>query len=163
MNPYARIIKAERCAVPLDAILGQDAFSLERVLAVEPEFLEPAGDHDHDHHGSHGHGRGPKHYHDEEVQSVALSADRPLDGDRFMTWFREVLQTQGPTILRTKGILDFKGERRRYVVHGIHMLMDGDFLGPWKAGETPRSRLVFIGRDLDRAALETGFAATVAP
>jgi G3E family GTPase len=179
MNPYARIIPTERCAVPLDEILGKDAFSLERVLEQEPHFLEEDDhDHDHDHdHGHHDHGhddhahhdhghshgqKGLRHYHDEEMDSLSLKADTPLDPDRFMTWFREVLANDGPAILRSKGILNFAGEDRRYVVHGVHMLMEGDFIGPWKNGETRQSRLVFIGRHLDKDRLETGFKSTLA-
>ena len=39
INPYAKIIKTTRCAAPLDEILGLNAFSLKRVLEVEPDFL----------------------------------------------------------------------------------------------------------------------------
>lgn len=184
MNPYARIIPTERCQVPLDEILGKDAFSLERVLEQEPHFLEEDehdhhghDHHDHDHHGhdhhhhehdhqGHHHADEPKkglrHYHDEEMDSLSLTADTPLDPERFMAWFREVLANDGPAILRSKGILDFKGEARRYVVHGVHMLMEGDFIGPWKEGEARKSRLVFIGRHLDKDRLTAGFNAAVA-
>ena len=48
INPYAKIIKTTRCAAPLDEILGLNAFSLKRVLEVEPDFLESDHDHDHD-------------------------------------------------------------------------------------------------------------------
>lgn len=169
MNPYARIIRTERCRVPLDEVLGKDAFSLERILEQEPHFLEEDGHdgHDHGHHDHHGdgdghHRHGRKHYHDEEIDSVSLIADRPLDPELFMPWFQELLAEKGKDILRSKGILDLKGDRRRYVLHGIHMLTEGDFLGPWKEGEQHRSRLVLIGKDLDRAALEAGFRATIA-
>jgi G3E family GTPase len=146
LNPWARILRTERCRVPLDEILGKNAFSLDRVLEVEPHFLE-------EHHA---------HEHDEEMTSVSLVADRPLDPERFITWFRGLLAEKGGDILRSKGILDLAGETQRYVVQGVHMLLDGDLLGPWKPGEARRSRLVLIGRDLDRAALEAGFHATVA-
>lgn len=95
------------------------------------------------------------------MDSVSLTSEAPLDPDLFMTWFRDLLATDGPAILRSKGILSFAGEERRYVVHGIHMLMEGDFLDPWKQGENRRSRLVFIGRHLDKERLEAGFRKTV--
>ena len=146
MNPYARIIRTERCRVPLEEVLGQGAFSLERILESEPHFLE-------DHH---------HHHHDEAMGSVSLTADRPLDPERFMAWFQGLLAERGADILRSKGILDLAGESERYVVQAIHMIVDADLLGPWKAGTPRRSRLVLIGRDLDRAALEAGFRATIA-
>jgi G3E family GTPase len=56
-----------------------------------------------------------------------------------------------------KGVLNLKGEPRRYVFHGVHMIFDGQLERPW--GDAPRrNSLVFIGRSLDRQELEAGFA-----
>jgi G3E family GTPase len=143
INPYAKIIRTARCDAPLDAVLGLDAFSLERVLAVEPDFL--TSDHDHEH--------------DEDVTSLSLSADAPLDLEKFQTWFGRLLQTRGQDILRSKGILNFAGEADRYVFQGVHMLMDGAPMGPWPEGAPRVSRLVFIGRNLDGMGLREGFEA----
>ena len=38
INPYAKIIKTAHCTAPLTEVLGLDAFSLERILEVEPDF-----------------------------------------------------------------------------------------------------------------------------
>jgi G3E family GTPase len=143
INPHARVIRTERCAAPLDAVLGLDAFSLERVLATEPDFL--TSDHAHEH--------------DDDVTSVSLTADAPLDAEKFRDWFGGLLRTRGQDILRSKGILDFHGEPERYVFQGVHMLMDGAPLGPWPAGRPRVSRLVFIGRGLEGMGLAEGFAA----
>jgi G3E family GTPase len=71
------------------------------------------------------------------------------------------LQTLGQDILRMKGVLQFKGEPRRYVFHGVHMSFDGKLERPW--GDAARvSRLVFIGRQLNRAELAQGLAGCVA-
>ena len=142
INPYTKIIRTEHCAANLDEVLGLKAFSLDRVLEVEPDFL--TSDHDHEH--------------DDDVKSISLVADAPLDLDKFQIWFGQLLQTRGQDILRSKGILDFKGEDDRYVFQGVHMLMDGAPMGAWPEGSR-QSRLVFIGRDLDTMGLEDGFAA----
>jgi G3E family GTPase len=142
INPYARILRTERCGAALDEVIGLDAFSLDRVLAVEPDFL--TSDHDH--------------AHDDDVTSLSLTSDTPLDLDKFQTWFGKLLQTRGQDILRSKGILDFKGEDDRYVFQGVHMLMDGAPMGVWPEGAR-HSRIVFIGRNLDTMGLEEGFAA----
>ena len=142
INPYAKVIRTEQCAVPLDAVLGLNAFSLERVLAVEPDFL--TSDHDHEH--------------DDDVKSVSFTSDVPLDLDRFQAWFGQLLQDRGPDILRSKGILDFQGATERYAFQGVHMLMDGAPMGPWPDGALRVSRLVFIGRNLESMGLEEGFA-----
>ena len=112
------------------------------MLEVEPDFL--TSDHDHEH--------------DDDVKSISLVADAPLDLEQFQTWFGQLLQTCGQDILRSKGILDFAGEDERYVFQGVHMLMDGAPMGAWPKGAR-QSRLVFIGRDLDTMGLEEGFAA----
>ena len=142
INPYAKIIKTERCEASLDEVIGLNSFSLDRVLEVEPDFL--TSDHDHEH--------------DDDITSISLTSDVPLNSKKFQTWFGELLQTKGTDILRSKGILDFEGEDDRFVFQGVHMLMDGATMGRWPDGERV-SRIVFIGRDLDNMDLENGFAA----
>lgn len=177
MNPHARIVRTTRCDAPLEAVLDLRAFDLDRVLAEAPDFLNRDGfDHHHDHDHGHDHhdhcddpecGHDQHHHHhaspvhDDAVKSVSLSADRPLDGDRFMAWFRGLLAEHGGDILRSKGILDIAGEADRYVLQGVHMMMESDFRGPWPAGPK-RSRLVFIGRDLHKLDLKAGFEACLA-
>lgn len=142
INPYARIVRTKRCGVALDEVLGLDAFSLERVLEIEPDFLD--GDHDHEH--------------EEDITSISLRSEKPLEPALFNRWFGQLLSEKGQDILRSKGILHMKGEEQRFVIQGVHMLMDSSLLGPWPEG--PRvSKLVFIGRNLDTMALREGFEA----
>jgi G3E family GTPase len=133
-------------------------------------------DHGHDHHHHHDHGDNPAHgepghvhdehcghdhgqdgIHDTTVKSVSLRADTPIDARKFDAWIGELLATQGQNILRSKGILDFKGSDKRFVFQAVHMIKDGDFQRPWRSNEPRFSRLVFIGRELDRDALQKGF------
>jgi len=144
-NPTAEIHRAERSAVPLDRLLGLEAFSLERVLAREPEFLTNV-----------------EHGHDDELRSVSFEVTQPIDAVKFQTWIGQVLQEQGGDLLRTKGILDYAGEDRRFAFQAVHMIADGDFIGPWRDGEKRSSRLVFIGRNLNRPQLRRGFESCTA-
>ena len=49
-----------------------------------------------------------------------------------------------------------KGEPRRFVFQGVHMLFDSQPDRPW--GDMPRrNQLVFIGRNLDEAHMQQGF------
>ena len=82
-----------------------------------------------------------------------------MNPDRFFPWIQKVTQTDGPNILRLKGIIAFKGDEERYVVQGVHMIIEGDHQRAWKDGEKRESRLVFIGRDLDREKIEKSFLA----
>jgi G3E family GTPase len=172
INPYAKLHRTQRAKVPLDAVLGRNAFDLDRILDLEPDFLG-GDDHDHHHHHEHDHGHdqghapahahgGLKHYHDEEMQSIALHIDKPLDPDKFFPWVQDLVQKEGPNILRCKGILAFKDDDQRFVFQGVHMILDGDHQRPWQAGEKRDSRIVFIGRNLPGKMITEGFEGCIA-
>ena len=164
INPYARLHRTERCQVALADVLDRGAFDLDRILDIEPDFLEAGDDHDHDHdhghdhHHHHDHGHGLKHYHDEDMQSLSLRTDKPLDPNRFMPWLQNLVASEGQKILRSKGILAFHEDDDRYVFQGVHMMLEGDHQRKWKDDEPRESRLVFIGRELPEAAIREGFA-----
>jgi G3E family GTPase len=141
INPLARIVRATRADVPVETLLHQNAFDLARILEMEPAFLE------HDDHG-----------HTEGVYSASFEVARPIDMQKFQQWMGTLLQEKGGDLLRTKGILHVAGEARRFAFQAVHMMADGDFLET-EAGPEEKSRLVFIGRDLNRPQLRRGFEA----
>ena len=94
---------------------------------------------------------------------MALRAARPLDANKISRWLNELLAAKGPDILRAKGIIDVAGDERRLVFQAVHMILEGDFQRPWSDKDLRESRMVFIGRDLDEAALRSGFEACQAP
>ncbi|OAF05268.1 cobalamin biosynthesis protein CobW [Bradyrhizobium centrolobii] len=170
INPYAKLHRTERCSVALADVLDRGAFDLDRILDIEPDFLE-ADDHDHDHdhhhhdghdhHHHHDHGHGLKHYHDEEMQSLSLKTDKPLDPNVFMPWLQNLVQMEGQKILRSKGILAFHDDDDRYVFQGVHMMLEGNHQRKWKDGEPRESRLIFIGRELPEEAIRKGFESCI--
>ena len=146
INSQAKVLETVNAQAPLDQVLGQGAFDLDRILQIEPGFLSE-----------------DDHEHDDAITSISVSSDAPLDPSKFMPWLREVTATRGQDILRTKGIIAFPGEPKRFVVQGVHMLMSGDLQERrWAEGEPRTSRLVFIGRNLDHAELARDFAACAA-
>jgi G3E family GTPase len=172
LNPFARLFKTNLSApVPgsrlggplgpgpnprpgpenldLTSLLNQGAFDLQRLLEHEPDFLKQAesGTHEHSH---------------SEVASLSLTTDKPLNPGKFDAWMADLLATHGQNLLRTKGILNIQGEPRRFVFQAVHMMSDADFAQPWGPDEPRRSTLVFIGKNLDRAALRQGFLACTA-
>jgi G3E family GTPase len=165
MNPHALIHRTERCAIPLDRVLDRGAFDLDRILSLDPEFLEEHDDHDHDHHHDHDHDHDHHHHHHDlegqGVTSVSLRAAE-LDPQKFFPWIQGVTQEKGPDILRLKGILSLKDDPERYVVQGVHMIVEGNHQRKWRADEKRDSRLVFIGRNLDEKALKAGFESCLA-
>jgi len=169
INPYAKLHRTERAQIPLAEVLDRNAFDLDRILNIEPEFLEAEEDHDHHHDHEHGHHhhhehshKGIKHYHDEDMQSVSLRTEKPLDPDKFFLWVQNLVQTEGPSILRSKGILSFKDDDDRFVFQGVHMILDGDHQRPWTKGEKRDSRIVFIGRNLPEDKIRQGFESCIA-
>ncbi len=145
INPAAPIHRTERSQVPLDAVLGKNAFDLDRILDIAPDFLEE------------GH-----HHHAEDIRSMSFEIKGDVDPDKFMPWIQDLTQTYGPEILRCKGILAFKNEPKRFVFQGVHMILDGDVQREWRPDEPRVSRAVFIGRNLDREKIRQGFFATAA-
>jgi G3E family GTPase len=170
INPYAKLHRTERCQVALSDVLERGAFDLDRILEIEPAFLEEDDhghhhDHDHDHHHGHDHDHhhhGLKHYHDEDMQSLALRTDKPLDPTKFMPWLQDLVAREGQKILRSKGILSFKDDDDRYVFQGVHMMLEGDHQRKWRDDEPRESRVVFIGRELPEEAIRDGFERCIA-
>ena len=173
INPHAAVYRTERAGIDLSRVLDRGAFDLKRALESDPHFLDHDhpdhacgpdcdhhhdDDHDHEHHHhdhDHHHHGDASPIHDVTVQSVSLRTGE-LNPDRFFPWIQKITQEQGPNILRLKGILAFKGDDERYVIQGVHMIIEGDHQRPWRDGENRESRLVFIGRELDQGALKAG-------
>ncbi|MEZ5780313.1 MAG: GTP-binding protein [Rhizobiaceae bacterium] len=170
INPTAKIHRTERSGVALSEVLDRGAFDLSRTLENDPHFLDESHDHDHvcgpdcDHdHDHHHHGHGHHHdaasdIHDVSVRSISLRGGE-MDPKKFFPWIEKITQMEGPNILRLKGIIAIKDDPDRYVLQGVHMIIEGDHQRPWKDGEQHESRLVFIGRDLDEARLRQSFEA----
>jgi G3E family GTPase len=168
INPAAKIHRTQRSGVALNEVLDRGAFDLSRALENDPHFLD-ADDHDHDHecgpdcdhdhhHDGHDHHHHASDIHDVTVKSVSLRGGE-MDPKRFFPWIEKVTQMEGPNILRLKGIIALKGDEDRYVLQGVHMILEGDHQRAWKDGEKHESRLVFIGRDLDAERLRKSFEA----
>ena len=100
----------------------------------------------------------PDHEHDEEVTSVGIALPGDFHLERLNGWLSQLLRVHGQDIFRMKGVLSVRGWDKRFVFQGVHMLFDGRPDRPW-ANEPRHNKMVFIGRNLDRAALEEGFRA----
>jgi G3E family GTPase len=141
INATAEIIPTQMSAVDLDRILGVGAFDLSRVLESEPTFLDDV-----------------EHLHDQSVTSVGIEMDGAVSVPKLNDWLGWLLSTKGTDIFRMKGVLNVAGSDQRYVFQGVHMLFDGQPDRPWREEESRVNRLVFIGRNLDRAELNQRFA-----
>jgi G3E family GTPase len=140
MNAIAKIYRTQNTELTMDALLGIEAFNLDRALEIDPNFLGEDA-----------------HEHDESVYSVAIVESGEVDGNKLNSWLSNLLQTQGQDIFRMKGILNIAGKRERFVFQGVHMLLDGKPDRPWKSDRERKNELVFIGRNLDEARLKEDF------
>jgi len=141
LNPFAPITRTNRADLPADTVLNRHGFDLDR---IEAQLPGDTGEHRHDHIDGSG------------ITSVSLSCDAPMDAVRLEDWLRNLLARQGTDILRTKGIMSIVDEDRKLVVQAVNMMLEGDYVGLWGAGARV-SRLVFIGRKLNRDDLNAGF------
>ncbi|MEJ2173524.1 MAG: GTP-binding protein [bacterium] len=133
MNPRAPIKSVHFGNAPLEEVLDLRGFNLNAILEIDPEFLTSIA---HEHH--------------DEVESFVFRSDKPFDGDKLEQFLSGMIQVYGPDLLRYKGVLWMKGNARRVVFQGVHMMMGGDLGKPWTKGEKKASILVFIGKKLPR-------------
>ena len=145
INRFAVIHRTVRSAVAIADVLDQGAFDLNRVLAHTPDFLTDN-----------------EHEHNDDINSMSFELEAPIDPEKFNAWIGVLLAERGQDLLRTKGILGYKDEERRFAFQAVHMIADGAFIGPWKDGEPRTSRIVFIGRNLNRPQMRRGFESCAA-
>jgi len=133
MNPRAPVQKVHFGAAPIEQILDIRGFNLNAILELDPDFLADT-----------------PHQHHDEVESFVFRSHNPFDGDKLEQFLSGMIQVYGPDLLRYKGVLWMKGNPRRVVFQGVHMMMGGDIGKPWTKGDRKESVLVFIGKKLPR-------------
>lgn len=84
---------------------------------------------------------------------MSIVFDRPFDRARLEAGLRALLAAQGDDMFRMKGIFDVAGDERRHIVQAVHRQLDLHAAEPW-ANEARESKIVFIGRNLDRRRLQ---------
>jgi len=244
INSFAKIIPTTQSQVDLSKILNIRAFSLEKLLEKDSEFLKQDesesesehtcdesdcshhddGDHTHhkehtDHaHSEHGHkhakeekAKEHKHHHKHEkqekhshhdndkpeagevathgkdeklqkkhkhkhkhkkkskksrtqmlqhssgVSSLGFEREGEVVAERFQQFMSNVIRNFGANIYRAKGIINISGSPNKLVFHGVHELFDSNMETPWGKDDKKTNKLVFIGKDLKKDMLMTGF------
>ncbi|MGB0791910.1 MAG: CobW family GTP-binding protein, partial [Candidatus Thalassarchaeaceae archaeon] len=143
INAFAPVYETENSIIDPSELIGIGAFDLSKTLEMDPEFLDTDAEHEHD----------------ENVTSTSSKFEGELNVNKLERWIGELMQTKAEDLFRYKGVLAVKGMDQKFVFQGVHMLFGGDFnqeIGLWKDDEKRECRFVFIGRNLDHAALEAG-------
>ncbi|MCE4546992.1 MULTISPECIES: GTP-binding protein [unclassified Caballeronia] len=152
LNATAEIVESSYAQIDLRRILGVGANEFAQQLVEAEEHHHHDHEHEHDH---------DDHHHDESVSSVGIEVDADIDLDALQTWLAELRTADATKLFRMKGIFAVKGQPYRYVLQGVHDIIELKAAQAW--GSEPRSsRMVFIGRELDRAALNERFHACLA-
>jgi G3E family GTPase len=184
INQGAQVLRSSHAQVDLNQILGIGGFDSGAAL-IDPHFLDDHHNHEHSHdHGGDGHecsercehavaapegvcglpgnggygsaGDGRGHAHDPSVESVSLTFSAPFDKRQLDAWLAQLLAAHGDDLFRLKGILAIAGDGRRYVLQAVHHVLDLRPADAWPYGAPHLSKLVFIGRNLDRDSLKAG-------
>jgi G3E family GTPase len=143
VNPSAPLWRGAEDDLDAAALLSADGDGVER--------WQPAD--------SHGHAPDGHHRHADDIRTLALSFDEPIDWTRFGIWLTMLLHRHGDALLRVKGILNVADAATPVAVHGVqHLVHPPRHLGAWPDGDR-RSRLLFIARGLDPAVIERSFRA----
>lgn len=147
INATVPIRHTQQSVVDMDFVCGIEAFSLDKVLEMDDSFLDDDADHQHD----------------ASVSSVGMDIPGEVDSaklDKFLNW---IVQERGIDMFRYKGVLAVQGKPEPFVFQGIHMLFSGSAhpTRKWEAGEERRCKMTFIGKNLNRDELTSGFMACV--
>lgn len=144
INATAEIMTSSYADVDLNDILGVGAFDLARTMAGDPHWLEEN-----------------EHFHDPGLSSVGIEVDGGVDRNAFEAWISALVDERGNDLYRLKGILAVAEDARRYVLQGIHAMFELRPSTQWGRDER-RTKVVFIGRDLDRSELTRGLHSCLA-
>jgi G3E family GTPase len=146
LAPGARILRTTQCRVALPLILSVGLFQSDRF------FADPGhGEGGHDHAGAHHH----DHLAADGFEALSFQSERPFAVHKF----QEFLERLPDNVYRAKGLISVAESEARYVFHLVakrFSLDASEHDGP--AG----SKLVLIGRNLDRHGLRRGLEACLA-
>jgi G3E family GTPase len=96
--------------------------------------------------------------HGEQIASVVLRHDQPIEWRSLRSWLESVLSLRGDAILRLKGIVRLQGEEQPIVLQGVHHVLHPPV--PLTGRSQPNAtRIVLITRGLSAAGLRASFAA----
>eukprot|EP00415_Alexandrium_ostenfeldii_P004740 UN4740 len=141
INATVPIRRTTNSEVDMDYVMGIRGFSLDRIMAMDDAFLADGHDHQHD----------------QRVSSVGVDVAGEVVQQKLNEWIGWLLKEKGTDLFRSKGVLAVKGMKEKFVFQAIHTLFANSQEGAWAEGETRRCKMIFIGKNLDREELTSGF------
>ncbi len=152
LNPGAPIVEAVCGQVDASFILHAGAFDPSTRIQDVAGWLDRAGsDVAEDHH----HQQPGRHLHDAGIVTFSVSLHQPLDWRALSRWLETLAARCGDRLLRVKGILDVSGCDQPVAIHVVRHLVHPPLkLATWPQDIKRGSRIVFVTRGLERAAIE---------
>jgi len=136
VSPAVKQVSCHQGQIDSAVLLGFNA-------AVEDNLDSRPSHHDHE----------EEHDHDDHINSVEIVCDRPFDPQQLTQTLQQFVQNH--EVYRIKGFVQVPNKPMRLVLQGVGNRFDTFYDRPWKLNEPRQTRLVFIGRDLERPAIET--------
>ena len=160
LSPFSVKEVTAHGALPVDRLLDLDLFEPKRrddmvgawIGADRPDAAEHGADeHAHD-----------DHVHTPGVGAVCLQTREPLEWNALLRFFLDLTEEKGEDLFRVKGMVHFQNVQKPVIIQGVQATFSPPtYAEAWPRGEVA-TRIVVIGRDLDRASMEARFAACVA-
>ena len=141
MNPRAKMGVAKHGVSSVDDLFDIRGFNLNSILEIEPDFLTDVD-----------------HEHDDDVTSFVFRESRPLRLEPLEEFMDGLVQIYGVNLMRYKGVLNIRGQERRVVFQGVHMLMGSELGSAWRPGEKRESKMVFIGKNMPKDSIMSGLS-----
>lgn len=142
LPPAVKVVEAQGGELPLEVLLGLNCETELHIDSRRTHHDEEDEDHDHD---------------EFDAFDVVLPE---AEEARLLAALKEAVARHG--ILRVKGFAAIPGKAMRLLVQGVGQRFDRHFDRAWRADEARQTRLVLIGQDLDRVAIEAELKAVLA-
>lgn len=146
INRDAIIFTTQDACAPVDQLLSLGGFDLARVEQGVSGCRT---------HGKRQGATNPMPEHKHEIETVAIEHPGLLGLSRFQEWIEQFVVAHATDLFRAKGIVALSSISERLVFQGVHGRYRCTLGRPWGQAE-PITRLVFIGRNLDRDAISKG-------
>jgi cobalamin biosynthesis protein CobW len=130
-----KIVTCSNGAIDSNVLLGFNA-------AVEDNLESRPSHHDHE----------EEHEHDDDINSLQFILDRSLEPKALIDSLKQLIQQE--EIYRIKGFVNVTNKPMRMVLQGVGDRFDSFYDRPWQITEQRQTKLVLIGRSLDRGRIE---------
>jgi len=144
LRPGVKVITGQQGKVLPELLLGFNA-AVEDHLGDRPSHHDQEEDHDHD----------------DAIESFCWTTDTPLMPTQLMPQLQRLLQTQ--EIYRVKGFVQVPQKSMRLVVQGVGDRLEQFYDRAWQPTEPRLTRLVFIGRALERGQIQESLVSVTSP